>query len=620
MASEAGQFSRGQVQVLYSHLPGALFTHHAYNVCRVTSADISADAAINVRVVLESVREALARWDNPAWRIGFPPNADKRLKPEDFMVGPPRVVMFAPFPDQMQCQRCLGVFDSSKILSSRRGVCPRCAGILVQFRFVQAHNCGRLAATFLPSKGCERHGFEKLFFDDTGRVVTARWRCRGCNNREIARLRQGPCQCVYAAHASGPHDEGKMRLYSATDPAVFRSRVAAFVNFRDDVLRPLESDEASGLVFARIWGILDQPVKDALEASQSAASQLDPRARDLLERLAKVAPDDPAVADYRRLGAGAERTARVVDDVRGVLALDPGTPIPTSRGAREHVAILDQVNSETPASAAQQLLQIGDVEGAGRLGEAATYAHDALGVRDIRVLDDFPIGLCAYGFMRVSANPHEACLNAFPAVDGRTPLYTIATKTEAIYCQLNESRVVAWLLANRLIASSLDQPWSTLYRIARIGDPDSIELAAIAVRSLLHTISHTILRNIELSGYSAQSIGEYLLPEGLAFVVYANRHTETKIGGLLTLFQQRLLEWLRTAQQSGRDCAFDPFCGDDGGACVGCLHREHNCPAFNAELSRALLYGGNSLLITARHQAKPLIRVGYWCMPDSQAS
>ena len=35
-----------------------------------------------------------------------------------------------------------------------------------------------------------------------------------------------------------------------------------------------------------------------------------------------------------------------------------------------------------------------------------------------------------------------------------------------------------------------------------------------------------------------------------------------------------------------------PFCTDEGGTCVGCLHREYNCPQFNRELSRAVLYGG----------------------------
>jgi hypothetical protein len=105
-------------------------------------------------------------------------------------------------------------------------------------------------------------------------------------------------------------------------------------------------------------------------------------------------------------------------------------------------------------------------------------------------------------------------------------------------------------------------------------------------------MSHVLLRHIEWSGYGAQSIGEYLIPEGLAFVLYASRYTDTKVGGLLTLFEQGLDRWLQSSHHAGGDCVMDPFCAEEGGACVGCLHREFNCTEFNRELSRAVLFGG----------------------------
>jgi hypothetical protein len=115
---------------------------------------------------------------------------------------------------------------------------------------------------------------------------------------------------------------------------------------------------------------------------------------------------------------------------------------------------------------------------------------------------------------------------------------------------------------------------------------------AVAVRTLLHTMSHVFLRRIEWSGFSPSSVGEYLIPGSLSFLLYANRYAETKIGGLTTLFEQRLNTWLWDAVQAGYECVYDPICADDGGSCAGCTYREHNCIMFNRELSRSALYGG----------------------------
>ncbi len=144
--------------------------------------------------------------------------------------------------------------------------------------------------------------------------------------------------------------------------------------------------------------------------------------------------------------------------------------------------------------------------------------------------------------------------------------------------------------------------------------PEYGEGPAVAVRTLLHTVSHVLLRHVEWSGFGQNSVGEYLLPGALAGVLYANRYAETKIGGLTALFEQRLGPWLANSASSERECVYDPFCTDEGGACVGCLHREYNCPLFNGELSRAALYGGP----TPQGESGDLslgvlaIRRGYW--------
>jgi hypothetical protein len=123
-------------------------------------------------------------------------------------------------------------------------------------------------------------------------------------------------------------------------------------------------------------------------------------------------------------------------------------------------------------------------------------------------------------------------------------------------------------------------------------------------------MSHVFLRRIEWSGFAPSSVGEYLIPGTLSFILYANRYAETKIGGLTTLFEQRLNTWLWDAVQSGHECVYDPICSDDGGSCAGCTHREHNCVSFNRELSRATVFGGPTPQLSALEGMS--IREAYW--------
>ena len=100
------------------------------------------------------------------------------------------------------------------------------------------------------------------------------------------------------------------------------------------------------------------------------------------------------------------------------------------------------------------------------------------------------------------------------------------------------------------------------------------------------------------------------MPETLSFILYASRYAESKIGGLTTLFEQRLPFWLTESAQAGRNCVYDPLCTEDGGSCAGCLHREHNCSLFNRQLSRAVLFGGP--LPSADGEPALQVAKGFW--------
>ena len=171
------------------------------------------------------------------------------------------------------------------------------------------------------------------------------------------------------------------------------------------------------------------------------------------------------------------------------------------------------------------------------------------------MVDDFPIALCAVGYTRITRDPTRSVLAPFEGGDlqGRMPLYVVAAETEGIQLRLDPVRVASWLVENGLVRgvapTSNAEAWAWLYAnvpgtMQNRWQPEHDATAAVAIRMLLHTVSHVLLKHIEWSGFSQNSVGEYLLPGALSCVLYANRYAESKIGGLTSLFEQRLRVWL----------------------------------------------------------------------------
>jgi hypothetical protein len=421
-----------------------------------------------------------------------------------------------------------------------------------------------------------------------------------------------PCTCQYSRSLGNQQAtiyERGLKTLALTDSALFLPHVVPFINFDEEAERIFYQDpETLPLILARTWGLLDKTVPEiireratGLEASAERASTADEFAREL----EKVQPNHPLVIQWR-----AQKTAREAPPgQRAIVRVSEllGQALPanasTPRQLIEHAAILDTLHTTSVEQAAADLTGIGDASGARALQSATEFALNELGIAELKIVSDFPIALCAVGYTRITRDPNRSMLTPFETLDseGRVPLYIVSSETEGIYFQLDPIRVVRWLIDNRWvqtpIPSSKDSAWAWLYAHV-IGlhqsrwQPNFNDHLAVSIRTLVHTLSHVLLRHVEWSGFSQNSVGEYLMPAALSGILYANRYAETKIGGLTTLFEHQLGIWLDDSSQSGRQCVYDPFCTDEGGTCVGCLHREYNCPQFNRELSRAVLYGG----------------------------
>jgi len=617
-------FTRGQTQIFYRFMPQAIFEHDDYGICKIEEVRLEDSGQINKSALFATLVDGLQKWPVEEFRKKFPdPRTDKGQRM--YRAGQPNEVRFNPFPLVLQCQKCKHVIEYGKIQKKglQPGHCPRtgCGGHMQQMRFVEVHNCGRLEEMFVPPEGCSVHKRAYLKFHDTGRAQTSHWTCGACG-REVQKPRMRPCKCEYSEAlppTASPYEK-RMRLYPTTEPGLYTPHVVAFINFPEEDEKKLsQMTDGLPILLARVWGILGGKVLDILKDRKHwipGAKNLPPGVRAIIEQFEKTNPDHPLVQEYKT----AKDNPPGQDEINQVRSLVGGVDLSSAppRKLVEHVALQDSMNLTTIETVVRRLRERENEEQAARFEREAGKVKASLGLSDVRVINDFPIALTALGYTRVTRDPHKSVFNPFPpGEDGKIPLFVIPTETEGLWFQLDPVKVCAWLVTNGI--ASGEQPidphhaWAWLYReILKAGFDRAEEMspAAAAVELLVHTMSHVLLHKIEWSGFASSSIGEYLIPETLSFVIYANRFAEAKIGGLTTLFEQRLPLWLLDTAQSGRECVYDPLCAEDGGSCVGCLHREHNCPFFNERLSRAVLYGGVLPQNDEGRQAS--IRQGYW--------
>ena len=103
-----------------------------------------------------------------------------------------------------------------------------------------------------------------------------------------------------------------------------------------------------------------------------------------------------------------------------------------------------------------------------------------------------------------------------------------------------------------------------------------------------------LVKNIaELSGLDLGSMGEYIFPTDLAFVVYRNG-TTMDLGNLSALWRNENNRFLSNLlEASTHRCNSGSLCDAEGGACHDCIMiPETSCIGQNRLLSRAVLKGG----------------------------
>ena len=250
-----------------------------------------------------------------------------------------------------------------------------------------------------------------------------------------------------------------------------------------------------------------------------------------------------------------------------------------------------------------------------------------LGIADLGLIREFDLCRFTHGYTRVSATPTREKRNQFmpvrlrlfePLRNRKRPIYVVTQANEALYVRLTPSAVYKWLRAVGVVdlpewgesASvklggkilEVAQPFGRYFSLLREGDAATYRY----VYTLLHTYAHLLMKNVaELSGLGLDSMGEYIFPLDLAFVVYRNG-TTMDLGNLSSLWRNENNRFLsRLLEASSHRCNSGRLCDTAGGACPDCVMiPETSCLAQNQLLSRAVLKGGPPPREDVTHKGK----------------
>jgi hypothetical protein len=447
------------------------------------------------------------------------------------------------------------------------------------------------------------------------------------------------CGCDYE-----PPDADDDRMYTTVHRAgsTYYPHYITTVNLHSAGIGHLRNDaDGARKALARLFGLSDAPDVQTVSLDEQVgdADIDDERIVEVFQSEPDVGSLDEAEAWLRRHGEiTGQSVGRRLGELLDLVDTDNRTEL-TDAGDEvlQYVLSIDDLTTHSLADLKASAREGGFSTKADRIG---TYHDiiDRLGLRGVRVIEDFPVQTFVYGYTRGGRGESEARLNAFSsnASDGDgTPIFVDTSETEAVQFDLDIAEVLLWLAMNVPEAASEDAVRGPVTLPAVDGtDPDEIDRARAAIDDLtrpeqwaflinhldpvdgygrfdldvedtvagavtehvfklMHTLSHVLLKQTStISGFDRTNLSEYLFPRALSVVVYANNREEFNIGGMNTMVEQQLDNLLGQAEARGNDCVYDPVCSQRGGACLSCLHvSEISCSYFNQVLGRDYLYG-----------------------------
>ncbi len=581
---------RSRTQVLFSYLPDSVFEHESGYLAR--SVEIRGERAhVDREVLLQEIGQYVSAWDDDRIQ-GF--GRPGRVDDTDFLILTPEAVRWELWPLRFECAResCRRIASFRRLDHlERRPRCGTCGGRLRNLRYLSAHECGAIREMYIPQ--CTTHGYDHVYFDDTGTFRTAVFRCRACNGGIVRRTLQSPCSCNL------PTPDGErpmMRAYTVRDTRTYFPHYITLINLQSSTFRQLQAHPRRGeIAVASFLGQLGashdlkQGLHEANQLGQTTRLSPEEWAARESELQEMGLTEDEIDAIRSRQAPSTTGLASLAGIETEVIAVGERRPVV------ERAALFDKDEfSRLPLQAAHESLQQRGESAAATAVATAMERANGLGINDISVTWSFPIALAAFGYTRTTPTLGAGILRGFSnrpdQYDNKYPVFAVATDTEAVLITLDPSRVLGWLADNAPLDTTHDDPRLQLLRVfaAEESDPQPARL----VRTLVHTMAHTMLRALDDGqvGFSESSLAEWIVPETLTFALYANNFKSVTMGSLWTLINNRSLQWLDRSVNAARRCDNDPLCHQrTEQACERCLYITFGCREFNANLDRRIL-------------------------------
>lgn len=558
---------RGSAQVVFSFLPQQTADLKG-RVWRVAHWSEARTLHVDPQVVRAELLRASYPWAASGRDGGFGDSL-RTGRPLDVVApNPDGGVAVEPFPENYRCAKC-GLIENTG-----SGSCKGCGeDRWQQLPFVAFHECGYSDKPWIPK--CKAH--QKVALEALGRsssTATLRFYCPTCKDTLSRGFPHVPCPCGQGTVKYNVH-----RAASVYTP---RSTV---------VLNPPTQEVASRL---RAPGAEDQ-ILDWVLQDMKADDPLDGKtSRDgLVAKLVESGLSPELAEQLAAQAAEKEGAALASDDV--ALPDMTAEQRESARDAALHMAYAVS-GGRTRVSG---MLEAATGARIDLYGEGYRRAFDAAGLVEVELLEDFLVLDTSYGYTRDGGGPGDTTLRSFGDGNG-IRVHGQLNHTEALLFRLDPQRVAAWLAAN-----GVDDDLGSLTnaevrgrvlaeaRVPRAGEVLDAPTYGSSVLRLVHSYAHRVLRRASaFCGIDRDALSEYLVPEHLAFVVFASSRGDFTLGGLQAVFEQDLHRLLDDVVGGERRCALDPTCTKHGSACVACLHvGEPSCRCFNQHLSRDALFG-----------------------------
>jgi hypothetical protein len=582
----SNDMQRGKNQVMYSFPPKATFSNPKHNLIEISDIMFGDPMEISSEgELIEYVHNRLSAWEGGIGGHGLPsPTRDK------WVIAEPETVYSKIFPRVFECMDCGKVHDYSDEriddLEANGLDCKRssCEGKLTQIHHVGVcPSCSRINSIEVPA--CDKHGWSYVKLDDRAdRYQEFKWRCGACSDTLIQDDFRAFCECGEYMEITVHSASKAMNIHDFTRVDLGKNNV-----YQSNLQSENEIDP---LVIGAYLEEFDHPETTLREMVQKdGMSNIDTDAIDV---------DDPEAIEAAKQMFGQIGGDAAPELVREAVKQKVGDVDPPENMRRyiQLQEIMEQESARQKASTREKQLM------------------DKMGIQDIGITSEFPLLKGVYGYHRTFNDQEDdkptPAVRTFPQIkvedgDWRTPIYTTRSKTEAAIVKLDPRAIGHWLSeAGYNIEDTQDMDLSdaraTLYAEMEPVEAYSTDVETDdrytditrAVHRLLHTTSHLMMQRASVhSGIEETSFAEYLFTEALAFAIYSNNTENYTAGGLFTLINRNLDDWLLSTLNRGERCMYDSTCAEiRGGACHACLHiSEIGCQHFNKNLSRIDLYG-----------------------------